>query len=98
MQLVGWCERGRAVHRLVVEVEGCPLGNSWLPVTRPEPILADAIVSAVRHVEGHGYKVTGIRTARWELCEATRLVLGLRAVAPRLSEEELVLLLDLLPL
>ena len=40
----------------------------------------------------------GVRTARWELCEATRLLLDLRAVAVHLSEEELALLLDLLPL
>lgn len=86
------------MHRLVVEVEGCPVGDTVLPVIRPEPLLADAIVSAVRDVEGHGYKVTGVRTARWELCEATRLVLDLRAVSAQLSEEELVLLLDLLPL
>jgi hypothetical protein len=86
------------MHRLVVEVEECSIGLSWLLVIRPEPILADAIVCAVREVEGHGYKVTGIRTVRWELREATRLVLGLRALAPHLSEEELALLLDLLPL
>jgi len=86
------------MHRLVVEVEGCPMGYTWLPAIRPEPLLADAIVSAIRDFEGHGYKVTGIRTTRWELCEATRLVLDLRAVSAHLSEEELALLLDLLPL
>lgn len=74
------------------------MGYSRLPAVRPEPLLADAIVSAVRDFEGHGYKVIGVRTARWELCEATRLVLGLRAVAAHLSEEELAVLLDLLPL
>jgi hypothetical protein len=42
--------------------------------------------------------VTGVRAARWELNEATRLVLDLRAVSVHLSEEELALLLDLLPL
>ena len=74
------------------------MGTCLLPAIRPEPLLADAIVSAIRDFEGHGYKVTGVRTARWELCEATRLVLDLRAVSAQLSEEELVLLLDLLPL
>ena len=74
------------------------MGYSRLPAVRPEPLLADAIVSAVRDFEGHGYKVTGVRTARWELCEATRLVLDLREVCAYLSEEELALLLDLLPL
>lgn len=74
------------------------MGYSRLPAIRPEPLLADAIASAVRDFEGHGYKVTGVHTARWELCEATRLVLDLRAIAAHLSEEELALLLDLLPL
>jgi hypothetical protein len=86
------------MHRLVVEVEGCPTGDSCFPTIRPESLLADAIVSAIRDFEGHGYKVTGVRAARWELCEATRLILDLRAVRAHLSEEELALLLDLLPL
>ena len=47
-------ERGCGVHGLVVEVEGCPMGYTWLPALRPERLLADAIVSAVRDFEGHG--------------------------------------------
>lgn len=86
------------MHRLVVEVARCPMGDSWVPAVRPESLLADAIVSAIRDFESHGYKVTGVRAARWELSEATRLVLDLRAVSAHLTEEELALLLDLLPL
>jgi hypothetical protein len=86
------------MHGLFVEVVRCPMGYSWLPAIRSEPLLAEAIVSAIRDFEDHGYKVTGVRTARRELCEATRLVLDLRSVCAQLSEEELALLLDLLPL
>ena len=86
------------MHRLVIEVARCPMGDSLLPTIRPEPLLADAIVSAIMDFESHGYKVTGVRAERWELCEATRLVLDLRAVSAHLTEEELAMLLDLLPL
>lgn len=86
------------MHRLVVEVDGRSCGFTLMWVLRAEPALAAAVVSAVLAVEGHGYRVVGVRTARAELGEATAHVLGLRALAGRLSEEEMALLLDLLPL
>ncbi|HEX6684479.1 MAG TPA: hypothetical protein VF062_16875 [Candidatus Limnocylindrales bacterium] len=86
------------MHRLVVEVDGRSIGFTWMWVLRAESTLAAAVVSAVRDVEGHGYKVVGVRTGRTEMGEAAGHVLGLRALAGRLSEEEMAMLLDLLPL
>lgn len=85
------------MHRLIVEVAGREAVEA-LPMIRHEALLARAIACAVQEVEALGHRAVGVRVASPALGEATRLVLALRDVSPELTEEELVLLLDLLPL
>jgi hypothetical protein len=88
---------GIAVHHVIVEVGGRPGGTLWVPVISTEPTLVRAIVSTVREVEARGHRVIGVNPDQHDLLEAADLVLRLRMLAEQLSEEELVLLLDLLP-
>ncbi len=85
-RLVVWCEESRGV-------------TGRLEQSRPEPMLAAAVVSAVREADAQGRHVVGVMDRRREqVVLAADLILRLRRVAEGLSEEELALLLELLPL
>lgn len=86
------------MHRLVVLVEAGPGVAGRCELIRREPTLAAAVVAAVRQAEAQGARVAGVLGNRDEVLVAADLVVRLRRVARQLSEEDLFLLLELLPL
>lgn len=86
------------MHRVVFLLDEGRDTAKRLEVTRPEPTLASAVVGAVRDADAGGRPVVRVLDDRDEVLIAADLVVRLRRVAGRLSEEELALLLDLLPL
>lgn len=86
------------MHRLVVLLDGGRGSPGRLEMIRAEPTLVAAVVGAVRDVEAAGQHVIGISTDQQDALVAADLIVQLRGVARCLSEEELAVLLDLLPL
>jgi hypothetical protein len=87
------------VHRLVVLLDESPGVTGRLELRRAEPMLAEAVVGAVREADARGLRVIGVRDRRNErVVLAADLIVRLRGLATELSEEELVILLELLPL
>ncbi|WP_117215005.1 hypothetical protein [Allorhizocola rhizosphaerae] len=87
------------MHRLVVLFDESPGVTGRLEQRRAEPLLAEAVVCAVREADARGHRVIGVIDRRGErVVQAADLIVRLRGVARDLSEEELVLLLELLPL
>lgn len=86
------------MHRVVVLVDGGRHAVTRLEVTRQEATLVNAVVAAVRAADAGGQPVIRVLDDRDEVLVAADLVVRLRRIADRLSEEELALLLDLLPL
>jgi hypothetical protein len=87
------------MHRVTVLTKG-RAGPAQIDVVRSEPGFAGAVVEAVREAELSGAKAARVfaEGQRREVLEAVDLVLRLRALVPRLSEEELLTLLELLPI
>jgi hypothetical protein len=87
------------MHRVTVLVKH-RASAAQIDVVRSEPAFAEAVVEAVREAELTGAKAARVfaQGQRREVIEAADLVLRLRALAPKLAEEELLILLELLPI
>jgi hypothetical protein len=82
----------------VVLLDESPGVTGRLEQRRAEPMLAEAVVCAVREADARGHRVIGVMDRRERVVQAADLIVRLRGVARELSEEELVVLLELLPL
>lgn len=86
------------MHHLAVLLDGGRGVPQRLETTREEPTLVAAIVGAVRDAEAGGHHVVGIVKDRQDVLVAADLIVRLREVAKGVSEEDMAVLLDLLPL
>lgn len=90
------------VYRVMALVEAPPRAQALvrrLELAHGEPSLAAAVVMGVRGLEHDGQRVVGIRDGRGRpIVTAADLVLRLRELSAVLSEEDLLVLLELLPL
>jgi hypothetical protein len=89
------------VHRIIVVVEAGPGGAPRLELVRGDAALASALVLGIREIERSGQRVVrigdcGARPSA--VVVAADLVLRLRELSAVLSEEDLLVLLELLPL
>jgi hypothetical protein len=87
------------MYRVVVLVEAGPAGA--VPAAHDERALAVAVVTGVREIERAGGKVVCLGDGGDEssaVVVAADLILRLREVAAALTEENLLVLLELLPL
>ena len=84
-------------HNLVLLLDG-EEGVRRAELVREEPCLATAVVCAVRDVEASGSRVQSVLQPQAGAAAAADLVLRLRRISPGLSEEEMAVLLEMLPL
>jgi hypothetical protein len=87
------------MYRVVVLVEARPAGST--PAARDELALAVAVVAGIREIERAGGRVVCIGDGgpgSSAVIVAADLILRLREVSATLSEENLLVLLELLPL
>lgn len=86
-------------YRLVVLRDAGSGGFEQLEVVRRAPMLAAAVVGGIRDVERAGGRVVRIIDGQQQrVLVAADLILRLRGLVTDLSEEEVALLLELLPL
>lgn len=85
-----------------------PTGEKLVELVRDEPTLAGAVVGGVREMELAGSTVLGVAAEPAEVAPARQphdaavvwaadLILRLRRLGPGLTEEDMALLLELLP-
>jgi hypothetical protein len=90
------------VHRIIVVVEAPSAGTApRMELSHGDPALAAAVVVGIGEIERSGQRVVrvGEGTGRPSaVIAAADLILRLRELSALLSEEELLVLLELLPL
>jgi len=90
-----------SVHRIIVVVEARTEGVPRLELSRGEPSLAAAVVVGIREIERSGQRVVRVGEATGRpsaVVAAADLIVRLRELSALLSEEDLLVLLELLPL
>jgi hypothetical protein len=89
------------VHRVILLVEARAAGTQRLELVRGEPSLATAVVLGVREIERAGGRVVRLDHGPGRpsaIVVAADLILRLREISALVSEEDLLVLLELLPL